>query len=154
MDKTHIAPNIIEKDINYYLRIIRGDFSEFEETRPVKAESAVYQKNIVLLINGESWGKGNEELGKRLIAFFLQTLINQRIKPKSVILINSGVLLASKTSEVLNKLIMLEEQAIKIMVCVISADDYKVSDTLKVGMLTDMDTICENLLSAWKVITL
>jgi hypothetical protein len=149
-----LPPTFAEKDLNYYLRMIRGDFSELEETQTVKVGGPSSQKNVVILLTSCTVGTGNEELGKRLLRHFLQSLINQKIKPKALILMNSAVNLACEGSEVLAKLTVLEEQGIRIMVCAVSADELVPGDDLRVGFLADMDAICDNLLSAWKVITL
>jgi len=151
-----MPPTFAEKDLNYYLRMIRGDFAELEEQepQPVRVSSAPSQKNIVILIGSHMMGTGNEELGKRLLRHFLGAIIHNRVKPRAIILTNSAVQLAADEGDVLHKLIILEEQGIKIMVCVVSADEYKLDEQLKVGSIADMDAIADTMLSAWKVITL
>jgi selenium metabolism protein YedF len=151
-----MPPTFAEKDLNYYLRMIRGDFAELEENEPQMARvgGAPFQKNIVLLIGSAGLGTGNEELGRRLLKHFLAALLHQRSKPRSIILLNGAVRLATEESEALQKLILLEEQGIKILTCVVSVDEFDLEESLKVGAVADMDLICEHLLSAWKVITL
>ncbi len=154
MERYELSSTFVEKDLNYYLRMLRGDFAELEESHPMKAMGPISQKNIVILLHSHTLGQGKEELGKRLLKFFFQSLINSRTKPKAIILINTAVHLAAENSELLGKLTILEEQGIKILVCVISADEYGVENRIKVGSVADMDAICEQILSAWKVITL
>lgn len=153
--KSAVPPTFAEKDLNYYLRMIRGDFAGLEEQEPqmVRVASAPSQKNIVILLTSQSLGSGNEELGKRLLKHFLEAVVHNRVKPRAIILTNSAVRLAVDDGDILHKLIVLEEQGIKILVCVLSADEYKVEEDLKVGSVSDMDAIAEHLLSAWKVIT-
>lgn len=151
-----MPPTFAEKDLNYYLRMIRGDFAELEEHEPQMARvgGAPSQKNIVVLVRSKAMGVGNEVLGQRLMRHFFQSMISNRIKPRAIILMNAAVSLAVDDGDILHKLIVLEEQGIKIMVCVISVDEYGIEKDLKVGSVADMDAICEHLLSAWKVITL
>ena len=151
-----MPPTFAEKDLNYYLRMIRGDFAGLEEQEPqmVRVASAPSQKNIVILITSKALGTGNDDLGKRLLKHFMAAVVHNRVKPRAIILLNSAVSLAVEDGDVLHKLIVLEEQGIKVMVCVMSADEYKVEEALKVGSVADMDSICEHMLSAWKVITL
>ncbi len=151
-----MPPTFAEKDLNYYLRMIRGDFAELEEHEPQMARvgGAPSQKNIVIMLGSNGLGSGNPELGKRLLRHFFQSIVNNRVKPRAIILTHAAVHLAAEDGDVLHKLIVLEEQGIKILVCVISVDEYGVEDRLKVGSVADMDAICEMLLSAWKVITL
>lgn len=154
--KKTMPPTFAEKDLNYYLRMIRGDFAEIEEQepQPARVSSAPAQKNIVILVGSHTMGSGNEELGKRLLRHFLAAVIHNRVKPRAIILTNSAVSLAAEEGDVLHKLIILEEQGIRIMVCVLSADEYGLEEQLKVGAIADMDAIADMLLSAWKVITL
>jgi hypothetical protein len=154
--KGTMPPTFAEKDLNYYLRMIRGDFAEIEEQepQPVRVSSAPSQKNIVILLGSHTMGAGKEELGKRLLRHFLGAIIHNRVKPRAIILTNSAVQLAAEEGDVLHKLIILEEQGIRIMVCVLSVDEYGIEEQLKVGAIADMDAIADILLSAWKVITL
>ncbi|MBI2252278.1 MAG: DsrE family protein [Armatimonadetes bacterium] len=132
--------------------MIRGDFSELEETQALKIKGPGAQKNIVILVKSESLGS-DEILGKNLMNSFLQSLINNHIKPKAIIFTNQAVKLALNDSPNLGKLLILEEQGIKVLICEQSVSYYQISKLLKVGSLTDMETISEHLLSAWKVIT-
>jgi intracellular sulfur oxidation DsrE/DsrF family protein len=143
-----------EKDLSYYLRMIRGDFSELEEVQTAKVSGPIAPKNIVLLLTSDSIGRDGTDLGRRLMRFFLNSLANNRIKPKAVILTNSAVTLACENSEVLGKLAILEEQGVKILICALSCDELKCEERVKIGSLADMDAICDNLMNAWKVITL
>lgn len=154
MEKTTVPPTFAEKDLNYYLRMIRGDFAELEEMQTLKMGRPSSQRNIVILMTSDALGTGNAELGKRLARFFLQSLINNRIKPKAIILMNSAVNLAVTGSDVIGKLAVLQEQGIKILICAISADEFKVEYKIEAGSLADMDAIAEQLLTAWKVISL
>lgn len=151
-----MPPTFAEKDLNYYLRMIRGDFAELEEQepQPLRISNAPSQKNVVILIGSAGMGTGREELGKRLLRHFLGAVIHNRVKPRAIILTHSAVTLAAEEGDVLHKLIVLEEQGIRIMLCVLSVDEYDIEEKIKVGAIADMDAIADLLLSAWKVITL
>lgn len=152
--KPSVPPAFAEKDLNYYLRMIRGDFAELEEEQTAKVAQSSKQKNIVLLLGSTTLGSGNVELGERLLKFFLKALIHNRIKPRAVILVNEAVHLATEESAVLDDLTVLTEQGVRVLVCVLSADEYGIEDGIKVGCIADMDNICDYLLTAWKVIAL
>ena len=49
MTETRLPPTFQETDLNYYLRMIRGDYSEFEEVRPQKIAEPSQVKNIVVV---------------------------------------------------------------------------------------------------------
>jgi uncharacterized protein (TIGR00725 family) len=143
----------VEKDLNYYLRMIRGDFSEYEEVQPAKLRGPFSVKNIVILFQNPFIGDGKKELGLKLLDAFLKSLINNQVKPRAIILLNRAVNLAVETEVTVSKFVILEEQGCKIMVCATSADEFDVSNKLKVGFVASMDEIAEQLLSAWKVIS-
>ncbi|MEW6283112.1 MAG: hypothetical protein AB1758_31150 [Candidatus Eremiobacterota bacterium] len=152
--KPAVPPTFAEKDLNYYLRMIRGDFAELEETQTAKVASSSSQKNIVVLLGSTTLGSGNVELGERLLKFLLQAMVHNRVKPRSIILVNEAVHLATEESAVLSDLMILSEQGVRVLVCVLSADEYGIEDGIKVGCIADMDNICEHLLTAWKVLSL
>ncbi|MDQ7822743.1 MAG: DsrE family protein [Candidatus Eremiobacteraeota bacterium] len=153
-ERTVLPPTFAEKDLNYYLRMVRGDFSELEELQTAKIRGPISVKNIVIVFHSTEVGIGKKKLGEKLLQEFLQALVNSQIKPKAVILFNSAVNLAAENEQAIGRLIVLEEQGCKVMVCVSSADEYGVSDRLKVGFVAHMDDICEQMLEAWKVISL
>lgn len=152
--KPTLPPVFAEKDLNYYLRMIRGDFGESEEGQMAKSTSSSKQKNIVVVLSSMGLGHGTPELSQRLMKFFIQALVHNRVKPRALILINEAVKLAGEGSSLLGDLDVLVQQGVRVMVDVISADEYKVEPNLKVGCIADMDNICDFLLTAWKVISL
>ena len=152
--KPTMPPVFAEKDLNYYLRMIRGDFAELEETQMAKSVSSSKQKNIVLVLSSTGLGHGKPELAQRLMKFFIQALVHNRVKTRAVILVNEAVHLAVEGSPVVNDLDILVQQGVRVLVDVISADEYAVEEKLKVGCIADMDNICDYLLTAWKVISL
>lgn len=154
MDQLRLPPTFQEKDVNYYLRMVRGDFSELEETRPFKVGGPSQVKNIVVVLTSESLGNGKEMLGKKLMYHFLQAMINGSVKPRAIILLNSAVNMAVGKTEAMAKLTVLEEQGSKIMVCISSAEEFEVMDNINVGFVASMDEICEAIMTAWKVVSL
>ena len=150
-----MPPSFAEKDLNYYLRMIRGDFAELEEGQPAPVVSSSKQKNIVLFLGSQQLGKGEPELGSKLLKYFLKALLHHRVKPRALILVNEAVHLSKEGSPVENDLVLLSEQGLQVVVCVVSADELGVAEEeIAVGAVADMDKICEYLLSAWKVISL
>lgn len=152
--ESRLPPTFQETDLNYYLRMIRGDYAEFEEMRPQKLGGPTQVKNIVIVFGSDSIGSGKDVLGKKLMYLFLQALINGQTKPRAIILLNSAVRMAHGRTEVIDKLAVLEEMGTKIMVCISSADEYGITDDIAIGYVASMDEICETIMTAWKVIAL
>jgi selenium metabolism protein YedF len=83
---------------------------------------------------------------------FLSTLCDNEPKPAKIILMNSGVKLAAEGSDVLEALLLLEGDGVKIFSCGACLEYYKVKDALKVGKINDMYYTIQSLMSASKVI--
>jgi selenium metabolism protein YedF len=79
---------------------------------------------------------------------FLKTLLDMEIKPSRLILINSGVRLATEGSEVLETLRSLTEKGIEILSCGTCLDFYELKEKLKVGKISNMYDIAQSLLEA------
>lgn len=108
----------------------------------------------VLLITSDRLGEGAEELGKLLIKNFLFTLLETWQQPDRVLLLNSGVLLATAGAETVEALKRLEENGTEIFACGICLDYFNKKDQLAVGQTTNMFSTAESLLSAALVIKL
>ena len=115
-------------------------------------KSAEKEENIVVSIGSDKMGEGEEELGKILIKGFIYALTEAETLPKTVLLYNKGVLLASTFEDTVKDLKVLEERGVEILSCGTCANFYHVQDQIKVGTLTNMYTILERQMKAAKVI--
>lgn len=152
--KPTLPPSFAEKDLNYYLRMIRGDFAELEEGLPEKLPTSSKQKNIVIFLGSKALGRGNVDLGIKLMKLFLKALAHGAVKPRAIVLVNDAVELAIEGSAVLDELVVLSEQGVQVMSCLSSLDEIQAEEKIAAGSQADMHKICEVLLDAWKVISL
>lgn len=109
-------------------------------------------ENIVISIGSDKMGEGEDELGKILIKGFIYALTEAETLPKTVLLYNKGVLLASTFEDTVKDLKVLEERGVEILSCGTCANFYHVQDQIKVGTVTNMYTILERQMKADKVI--
>ncbi len=117
-----------------------------------KQENSSEEENIVISIGSDKMGEGEDELGKILIKGFIYALTEAETLPKTVLLYNKGVLLASTFEDAVKDLKVLEERGVEILSCGTCANFYHVQDQIKVGTLTNMYTILERQMKATKVI--
>lgn len=117
-----------------------------------KQENSSEEENIVISIGSDKMGEGEDELGKVLIKGFIYALTEAEALPKTVLLYNKGVLLASTFEDTVKDLKVLEERGVEILSCGTCANFYHVQDQIKVGTLTNMYTILERQMKAAKVI--
>ncbi len=99
----------------------------------------------VYLIGSENMGKGEEELGKILMKGFLSTLLDITPLPKKLLFINSSVKLTTIYPETVSVLKELEEKGTDILVCGTCLNYYNLSDEIKVGEISNMYEIADNL---------
>ena len=92
----------------------------------------------VILIQSEGLGRGDDDLGKMLMANFLRLLGESVEKPKTIVFWNGGVRLLCEGSEVLGHVKKLEGQGIEILGCTTCLEYFDLVDKLKVGKPTTM----------------
>ena len=109
--------------------------------------------DYVVCIKGELMGEGDPELGKVLMETFVDNLKLQEHLPSHVVLYNSGVKLAMKSSPVCSSLAELEELGTRIMLCGTCIDHYGIQLDIGVGMISNMVVLTETLASAGHVLT-
>jgi selenium metabolism protein YedF len=129
---------------DFYVRIekVRGK----DEEKRTQQDDKV--KKAVVYINSDLLGVGDEVLGSFLMKAFLKTLLDLEKKPDRLILINSGVRLASEGSQVIDTLRTLSEKGVDIVSCGTCLDFYKLKEKMSVGMISNMYDIIQSMLEA------
>jgi DsrE/DsrF-like family. len=107
----------------------------------------------VIIINGESLGRGAEDLGQKLMGTFLRKLWAGELKPAAIVCYNSAVKLMTDGSNVLDALTALEEAGVDILACGTCVDYYQLEDKLQVGRISNMEEIAAMLMTADSVVT-
>lgn len=119
---------------------------------PVVAASAGGDQ--VLLITSSCLGDGPPELGGLLMKNFIHTLLETASIPTHLFFMNSGVLLTTEGSDVLEALGKLRGMGVEILSCGLCLDFFGLKEKLRVGGTTNMLTTADTLLSAARVIRL
>lgn len=105
------------------------------------------------IIQSEGLGRGDEKLGKLLMANFLRLLGEPGLKPAEIIFWNAGVKLLTEQSPVLEHLKKLEGEGVEIKASTSCLDYYGLEDKIKVGEKSNMGATIETMMSR-DVITL
>jgi len=137
--------DVEEKGSDFYLRIQKGSACGLVGATQ-KAEK------VVVYINSNLLGIGDEALGTILMRSFLKTLLDLKPIPSKLIFINSGVRLTTEGSEVLETLKTLSEKRVEILSCGTCLDFYGLKTKLKVGIVSNMYDIAQSLLEADRLI--
>jgi len=109
-------------------------------------------KKVVVYINSQLLGDGDEALGSFLMKAFLKTLLDLETQPSRLILVNSGVQLASEDSKVLETLQLLSKKGVEIVSCGTCIDFYELKGKVRVGVISNMYDIIQSMLGADRVI--
>ena len=109
---------------------------------------------LVVAIYREKMGEGDEELGKILIKAFINSLTELPTPPKSVIFVNTGVLLASDGANTIDDLKKLEQSGTTILSCGICVEYYGIQDKIAVGSVAFMSDVIEIMASAGNIISI
>ncbi len=112
------------------------------------------ERKIMILLGTERLGRGDDDLGKKLVTNFLGTLKEMGPDLWRLVLLNGGVKLATQGSEVLPALQGLEGEGIHILVCGTCLSHFGLLEKKRVGETTNMLDIVTAMQLADKVITL
>lgn len=107
---------------------------------------------FVVLIDGETVGRGDDDLGRILMGSFLHTLFASDPPPWRIILLNGGVKLASQGSEFVGALTELSGRGVEILSCGTCLDFFHLKEKLQAGRISNMGEIVASLVSATKVL--
>jgi len=124
-----------------------------EEAGPVPPIACVVPpaKDLVVYVASEGMGHGDDALGLKLMAAFLDTLSHFKDGLSHVVLVNGGARLAVEGSPVLEQLRQLEQLGAAILVCGTCLNHYGIADKLAVGSISNMYAIIETLSKAGRV---
>jgi selenium metabolism protein YedF len=99
-----------------------------------------------LVIQSQTLGRDDEELGRKLIKILLDTLVANETRPRTIILLNAGVKLACEGSEVLEALHDLAEKGVRILACGTCLNHFNLNHALRVGQPTNAYEVVNTLL--------
>jgi selenium metabolism protein YedF len=96
------------------------------------------RKKPLVYIDGETIGRGSDELGRILMRSFLSTVKDLEVRPWRMVLINSGVKLVASGSEYIGILEEIEKLGIEIIACGTCLDYFRLKEMIEVGRISNM----------------
>jgi selenium metabolism protein YedF len=111
-------------------------------------------KKILVLLATDRLGKGDDELGRKIIINFVRTMKEMGDDLWRLVLLNAGVKLAVEGSEALPQLQELAGEGLGILVCGPCLKTFQLLEKKQVGELTSMLDIVTSMQLADKVISL
>jgi len=112
------------------------------------------QRKTLVILATDRTGKGDDELGRRIVINFVKTLKEIGDDLWRLALLNGGVKLAVEGSEVLPELKELADQGLGILVCGRCLETFNLLERKRVGEVTNMLDIVTSMHVAGKVISI
>lgn len=119
-----------------------------------QAQPAAAQPRVVVLIGSDQLGRGDQQLGAKLMVSYLKTLKEMGPELWQLIFVNGGVRLTLDDSPVLAELQEYERDGVIVLACGTCLAHFAVSERQRVGQSTNMLDIVTATQLADKVITL
>ncbi|MEN6325383.1 MAG: sulfurtransferase-like selenium metabolism protein YedF [Syntrophomonas sp.] len=148
LETLKLQPTVNQKENDYYINIVKT-----ESLEEIGLEENL-AGNTVIIFTSNLLGNGDAKLGATLMKGFFYSISQLEGLLKSLIFMNSGVMLTTEGSEVLEHIKLMEDQGIEVLSCGTCLDFYGLSDKLKAGSVTNMYTITERMTENSKLITL
>ncbi|XPV77903.1 MAG: sulfurtransferase-like selenium metabolism protein YedF [Desulfovibrio sp.] len=139
---------------------VRNDVGETNDNDCAECEVmtneqiAQIQAKTTVFITSEFLGKGDDELGGKLMFNFIATLPEMQDELFRIVLVNSGVKLACAPHPCLEKLQDIANAGTTVLVCGTCLEHFGVLDKKEVGDTTNMLDVVTSLQVATKVITI
>jgi len=134
---------------------ISGKKKEGKECQVCSTEDPSHEtQKIMVMVTTDCLGRGDDELGSKLMGGFLKTLKEMGDELWRLVFLNNGIKLTVEGSTVLSPLKDLKEQGVPILVCGTCLNHFSLLDKMKVGEITNMLDIVTSMQVADKVISI
>ncbi|OGR33994.1 MAG: SirA family protein [Desulfobacula sp. RIFOXYB2_FULL_45_6] len=124
------------------------------ETSPgyIRTKKTSDCQKILIMVSSQSIGKGDDELGQKLMINFVKTLKEMGTDLWRIVLVNHGVKFATNGSAILDELMELESSGVGILVCGACLTHLNLLKEKKIGQTTNMLDIVTSMQLADKVV--
>jgi selenium metabolism protein YedF len=117
-----------------------------------ETRSAGQDGKVVVVVDGETMGRGNDELGAILMKAFLSTLKEIKPEPWRIIFLNAGVKLAAQDAPFVPILKDLEAAGVEILCCGTCLDYFGLKEKTGAGRISNMFEIISAMIEASTII--
>ena len=100
-------------------------------------------KNKVVLLSTDSWGKGDEELGKTILETYFSILKQEKELPAAIFCMHRGVLALTDDSLISLHLKEIQNKGVPVLACKTCVDYYVVTEQLEAGEVSTMKRFIE-----------
>lgn len=137
---------------DFRIIIVEQDVAEEDVQPQAPTPKATQYAGKTVFIGSDVIGSGSDELGAKLMKAFCYALTEISVPPKQLIFMNAGVKLCVEGSAALGNLQTLDQRGVEMLVCGTCLDFFGLSNSLKVGNVSNMYDIAEQLLGEGSVV--
>ena len=141
-----------EGEGHYVVTMTVDHLTEAAGETPVVNCAPAADGGLVVAVDTDIMGRGNDELGRVLMKGFLYAVSQLPQLPRTILFYNGGAKLTTEGSDSLEDLKGMAEQGVEILTCGTCLNYYGLTEKLAVGSVTNMYTIVEKLSGAGRVI--
>ncbi len=149
LESQNFKTYVKQKGIDFH---IMGMGREAASSKPAQTPEASSTQKIMVMVSSDCMGRGDDELGTKLMLNFLKTLKEMGNHLWRLIFVNNGVKLTVEQAETLPILSELEHSGRQILVCGTCLSHFNLLDKKRVGETTNMLDIVTAMQLADKVI--
>ena len=130
-----------------------GDVVQTNEEDYCSSSITHFQKgNFIIVITSDKMGEGDNELGHLLMTNFIKAIKDLDKLPQKMVFYNKGVTLVTKNSPLIDHLTDIEKMGVEILLCATCVNHYAIADMVGAGILSNMYTIAEVMVSAANIV--
>lgn len=111
-------------------------------------------RDALLMVTHDGMGHAGPELGRKLLAKYLELLEENGTLPGAIAFYTEGVRLVCEGSSVLDRLRSLEAKGVRLLSCKTCLDAFGLTDRVRAGVVGGMGDIQAAQVMASKVVTL
>jgi hypothetical protein len=109
---------------------------------------------LVFVFSGDTMGRGDDELGARLVVKLVHQLGGLPHRPDAILFYNTGVRLLAPASVVADTLAELEHAGVELLACGTCVEHFGLVGQTRAGRVTDMREIAGVMATAERVVTM
>jgi len=109
--------------------------------------------HTTVMITGDTLGRGDDELGRKLMSKFVRQLSLADTRPDVVVFYNTAVRLLAAGSPHLEAFRLLEDAGVELVACGTCVEFFDLSERMAAGRVSDMREIAATMLASERVVT-
>ncbi len=109
--------------------------------------------HTTVMITGDTMGRGDDELGRRLMAKFVRQLSLLEARPEVVVFYNTAVRLLAQDSPHLAAFHLMEDAGVELVACGTCVEFLGLTERMGAGRVSDMREIAATMLASDRVVT-